>query len=166
MLFPKGESPREAARRRTRTLSIPEVEVKREAATEIEIPIVSEPQPQAQYDHLIGIGQDLFAQGKLHESRAIFEGLVVTAPHEAFHHCMLGTILLAQESFDRAHESFSQAIKLDPLDTAALAYRAEIRMHKHQKKLALADLQKCMAVGKKSDPFVQRAKRLFQLASP
>jgi tetratricopeptide (TPR) repeat protein len=164
MSFPKGERPHTLALRRTKTLSIPEVELKTEAATEVDIPVFPEDEPQVQYDHLVGIGQDLFSKGKLHESRAIFEGLVVAAPSEAFYHCMLGTVWLAQNDFEQALSCFTHCLKLDENNTAALAYRAEIRLHKKQKKLALADLEKVIAIGKKDDPFLLRAKRLHGLA--
>jgi tetratricopeptide (TPR) repeat protein len=57
-----------------------------------------------------------------------------------------------------------EALKLDPEDLAALVYRAEIRLQKKRVRQAIEDLQKAIGLGSSSEPFVDRARRLLQMA--
>ena len=112
---------------------------------------------------MAALGHELFSRGKIAEARVIFEGLAAEAA-DAFVFTMLGTIHLAQNELDKALARFEEALKLDPEDLAALVYRAEIRLQKKRVRQAIDDLQKAIGLGSASEPFVDRARRLLQMA--
>lgn len=112
---------------------------------------------------MAALGHELFSRGKIAEARVIFEGLAAEAA-DAFVFTMLGTIHLAQNELDKALARFEEALKLDPEDLAALVYRAEIRLQKKRVRQAIDDLQKAIGLGSSSEPFVDRARRLLQMA--
>lgn len=109
-------------------------------------------------------GHQLFEQGRLEEARVIFEGLVGVEVKDPFPYTMLGTIFLAFGDHDRALALFEAALTLDPEEIAALVYRGEIRLNRGKLKLALADLSQAAQMGPRDDPFVDRARRLLELA--
>jgi tetratricopeptide (TPR) repeat protein len=119
--------------------------------------------PQESAD-LAAFGHKLFEMGKLDEARVIFEKLVAADPRDGFVHTMLGTVYLALNSQDRALALFQAALKIDPDDLAAVVYRGEIRLNRGKVKSALEDLQRALGLGRESDPFVERAKRLIRMA--
>lgn len=123
------------------------------------------PAPEAQQAHadMAALGHELFSRGKIAEAKVIFEGLATNAA-DAFVFTMLGTIHLAQNELDKALARFEEALKLDPEDLAALVYRAEIRLQKKRVRQAIDDLQKAIGLGSSSEPFVDRARRLLQMA--
>ena len=85
-------------------------------------------------------------------------------PRESFPFTMLGTVYLAMELPDRALALFESALELDKGDVAASVYRGELRLRRGKVRPALADLERAVAGGDASDPFVQRGKRLLQEA--
>ncbi|MFT3838005.1 MAG: tetratricopeptide repeat protein [Myxococcaceae bacterium] len=111
------------------------------------------------------MGHQLFEAGRIDEARVIFEGLVATHAKDAFPYTMLGTIYLAQGELDRASKLFSAALVLDPADSAAAVYKAEIRLHRGNSRSAVATLVR-VAKGDKADPFVRRARKLLKLLEP
>lgn len=121
--------------------------------------------PEAEHARadMAALGHELFSRGKIAEARVIFEGLAAEAA-DAFVFTMLGTIHLAQNELDKALARFEEALKLDPEDLAALVYRAEIRLQKKRVRQAIDDLQKAIGLGSSSEPFVDRARRLLQMA--
>ncbi len=123
------------------------------------------PAPEAEHARadMAALGHELFSRGKIAEARVIFEGLAAEAA-DAFVFTMLGTIHLAQNELDKALARFEEALKLDPEDLAALVYRAEIRLQKKRVRQAIDDLQKAIGLGSSSEPFVDRARRLLQMA--
>ena len=123
------------------------------------------PSPEAEHARadMAALGHELFSRGKIAEARVIFEGLAAEAA-DAFVFTMLGTIHLAQNELDKALARFEEALKLDPEDLAALVYRAEIRLQKKRVRQAIDDLQKAIGLGSSSEPFVDRARRLLQMA--
>lgn len=120
---------------------------------------------QARFD-MAALGHELFSRGKIAEAKVIFEGLAANAAEAAdgFAFTMLGTIHLAQNELDRALTRFEEALRIDPNDLAALVYRGEIRLQKKRVRQAVDDLQKAIGLGEAGEPFVDRAKRLLQLA--
>lgn len=109
-------------------------------------------------------GHHLFERGQLDEARAVFEKIVGLGVEEAFPHTMLGTIYLASGSPDRALALFEAALALDDTDLAARVYRAEIRLNAGRIDEATEDLDQAIEQGLAEDPFVDRAKRLKQMA--
>lgn len=112
---------------------------------------------------MAALGHELFSRGKVAEAKVIFEGLAANTV-DAFVFTMLGTIHLAQNELDRALGRFEEALKLDPQDLAALVYRAEIRLQKKKVRQAIDDLQRAIGMGSDNEPFVDRARRLLQMA--
>lgn len=161
-LQPEGEEPRteeidlsEARRSKKRTKSgsqFARVTLSDEAAS-----------PDQAHADMAALGHELFSRGRIAEARVIFEGLAASAA-DAFVFTMLGTIHLAQNELDKALHRFEEALKLDPSDLAALVYRAEIRLQKKRVRQAIEDLQRAIGLGGGDEPFVDRARRLLQLA--
>ena len=114
---------------------------------------------------LANMGHQLFEAGKVDEARVIFEGLVATRAKESFPYTMLGTIYLAKGELEKASKLFSAALVLDPKDTAATVYKAEIRLHRGPSRSAVAALAR-VAEGDREDPFVRRARKLLKLLEP
>lgn len=118
----------------------------------------------AGFSDLAALGHELFTSGRVQEARAIYEGLIVSRPDDAFAHTMLGTIYLALEELDRALELFEVALRCDPNDLAALVYRGEIRMTKKKGHKAIEDFERALRLGAADDPFTERAHRLLKMA--
>jgi tetratricopeptide (TPR) repeat protein len=121
------------------------------------------PETDVARSDMAALGHELFSRGKVAEARVIFEGLALEAV-DAFVFTMLGTIHLAQNELDKALTCFEQALTIDQDDLAALVYRAEIRIQKRRPRQAIDDLQKAIGLGQSSEPFVDRARRLLQIA--
>jgi len=109
-------------------------------------------------------GHRLFEEGHWDEARQVFERLVSSGVTDAFPHSMLGTIYLAQGKLDRALALFEAALALDPKDLAARVYRAELWINSGNTKPALTDLLQIVARGPVTEPFVERAHRLIEIA--
>lgn len=112
---------------------------------------------------MLALGHDLFVAGKVTEAQVVFEGILTQCPH-AFAYAMLGIIHLTQGDVDRALIRFDDALRLKPNDLASLVYRAELRLTRKRKALALNDLQRAVKIGPSSNPFVKRARKLLVLA--
>lgn len=110
------------------------------------------------------LGHELFTRGRVSEAKAIFEGLVVSAPDDSFAKTMLGTICLSLSDYDRALELFEEALALDPCDVPALVYRGELRLEKKKHKGAASDFERALELGEPGDPFLERAARLLKIA--
>ncbi len=109
-------------------------------------------------------GHQLFESGRLDEARVVFEGLVGLDVADAFPHTMLGTVYLAMGRPDRAAALFDAALAIDRDDLAARVYRAELRLQAGEGRRALQTLHSVVEDGPPGDPFVERAKRLLELA--
>ncbi len=188
--FPKGEPPR-AVRPGPRTITelvavtveadadgplprpTPQVSFPREAerTEEVALPegtlqqVVKKKKTQEEAIDLATMGHQLFEAGRVDEAQVIFEGLVATRAKESFPYTMLGTIYLAQGHLEKASKLFSAALVLDPSDTAAIVYKAEIRLHRRPSRTAVAALTR-VAQGDREDPFVRRARKLLKLLDP
>ncbi|MDP2276225.1 MAG: tetratricopeptide repeat protein [Archangium sp.] len=122
-----------------------------------------DPAEQAFVD-LTRLGHEAFEAGRADEARVIFESLVALGRRDPFAHTMLGTILLGGNALDGALEQFEAALAIDPDDLAALVYRGEIRLSRRKVARAVEDLERAVALGHASDPFVARARKLLTLA--
>jgi cytochrome c-type biogenesis protein CcmH/NrfG len=121
------------------------------------------PEQDSAHADMAALGHELFSRGRVAEAKVIFEGLAANAA-DAFTFTMLGTIHLAQNELDKALGRFEEALKIDPDDLAALVYRAEIRLQKKRFRQAVDDLQRAVSLGAAGEPFVDRARRLMQMA--
>ncbi|MCU0699710.1 MAG: tetratricopeptide repeat protein [Myxococcaceae bacterium] len=121
------------------------------------------PEQNEAHADMAALGHELFSRGRVAEAKVIFEGLAANAA-DAFTFTMLGTIHLAQNELDKALGRFEEALQLDPDDLAALVYRAEIRLQKKRFRQAIDDLQRAVGLGSAGEPFVDRARRLLQMA--
>jgi cytochrome c-type biogenesis protein CcmH/NrfG len=121
------------------------------------------PEQREAHADMAALGHELFSRGRVAEAKVIFEGLAANAA-DAFTFTMLGTIHLAQNELDKALGRFEEALELDPEDLAALVYRAEIRLQKKRFRQAVDDLQRAIGLGRSGEPFVDRARRLLQVA--
>jgi tetratricopeptide (TPR) repeat protein len=142
------------SRRRSRSGSQPRVTLSEE---------MKAPEQDEARAGMAALGHELFSLGRVAEAKVIFQGLATSAS-DAFTFTMLGTIHLAEGEHDRALACFEQALVIDPEELAALVYRAEIRLHKKRFRQALDDLQRAEVLGPPDEPFVERARRLMQLA--
>jgi tetratricopeptide (TPR) repeat protein len=141
-------------RRRTRSGSMPRVTLSDEHPDDVAQGLSA----------LAQLGHELFVAGRVQESKAVFEGLVVSNPEDAFAHTMLGTISLALHDVDRALSLFEAALAVEPGDLAALVYRGEIRLNRKKYVKAMADFERALALGSPDDPFTDRARRLLKMA--
>ena len=116
------------------------------------------------FSDLAALGHELFTAGRVQEARAVYEGLIVSRPSDAFAHTMLGTISLALDDVERALQLFEVALRIDPDDLAALVYRGEIRLTRKKPMKAIEDLERALRIGDPEDPFTERAHRLLRMA--
>ncbi len=93
-------------------------------------------------------GYSLYKEGRFHDSRVIFEGLVMANPYDAYFHCMLGSVYQQLDLKEEASEEYSTAIELDEEHLHAYVNRGEIRLENGEVKLAIKDL----ATALKLDP--------------
>lgn len=131
-----------------------------EAAGEAEAPVVDEARLKQLED--IGAGKSTWAEtmgitrteaygmahaaqrfldlGQTDRARNIVEGLVVLNPHDAYFHAFLGALKGQKGDEDGALECYSNAIRLDDKNLAAVLNRAELYLGKGELEPAIADL--------------------------
>lgn len=103
----------------------------------------------------------LFEQGKYDEAQAIFEGLVISNPYDAYFHSMLGAIYARKDMQEEAAEEYSISIELDPDNIIPYVSRAEILLQHGEFQLAMGDLKKAIDLDPKGeDPSGLRARAL------
>ena len=107
------------------------------------------------------LGYTQFEQGRYKEAQAIFEGLVVSNPYDAYFHTVLGSIYARTDRSTDAAEEYSLAIELDPDNIAARTNRAELLLQHGEFKMALDDLKAAIDLDKTgNDPNAARARAL------
>ncbi len=74
------------------------------------------------------VGCDLAAQGRLEESRVIFEGLVAGNPHDTGSQAALGTVYQKLGREEDARAAYDAALVADPKNPVALSNRGELRL--------------------------------------
>ena len=119
---------------------------------------------QRELMEVASLGHGLYEQGRLHEARVVFEGLVAMELREAFPYTVLGAIFLSQGDALRALALFEAALALDGSDPAALCYRGEIRLTLGQRSRGLADLRRAAEVDAPGSPFGVRARAALREA--
>jgi tetratricopeptide (TPR) repeat protein len=97
------------------------------------------------------LGYTQFEQGRYNEARAIFEGLVISNPYDAYFHCMLGAIYARLDMQEEAAEEYTIAIELDPENIAAYVNRAEILLQHGEFEIAMDDLKNAIKLDPKGD---------------
>ena len=107
----------------------------------------------------VAFGQ--FEAGRHDEAQAIFEGLVVSNPYDAYFHSMLGATYVRKNMHAEAAEEFTIAIDLDPDGISPLVSRAEILLQHGEFDAALVDLNAAIALDPDAaDPAGIRARTL------
>jgi Flp pilus assembly protein TadD len=89
-------------------------------------------------------GYSLFQEGRYHDARAIFEGLVVANPYDAYFRCMLGAVYQQLDRVEEAMDEYSTAIELDGEQLHAYVNRGELRMKRGDFSAAMDDLKRAV----------------------
>ncbi|MFT3707187.1 MAG: tetratricopeptide repeat protein [Archangium sp.] len=116
------------------------------------------------FAELTRLGHESFEAGRVDDARTVFESLIALGHNDPFTHTMLGTVHLGAGRLDDALAQFEAALSIDPDDVVALVYRGEIRLSKKKQAAALEDLERAARLGRATDPFVGRAKKLLSMA--
>lgn len=107
------------------------------------------------------LGYMQFEQGRYNDAQAIFEGLIITNPYDAYFHSMLGAIYARKDMQEEAAEEYTIAIELDPENIAAYVNRAEILLQHGEFEIAMDDLKNAIKLDQKGeDPSGIRARAL------
>ena len=115
---------------------------------------------------LLITGYNLFAEGRLEEARAIFEGITILDDKNAYAFSILGAIYERQEQYDIAITRFNQALALYPDDLSALTNRGEIFLKQGKFEEAATDLRKAISLDpSKEHPSANRARLLVALTT-
>lgn len=83
----------------------------------------------------------LYQEGKYHDARTVFEGLVICNPYDAYFHNMLGAVYQQLDMKDEAAEEYTLAIELDSDNLHARVNRGELLLQNGEFDKALDDLK-------------------------
>ncbi len=86
----------------------------------------------------------LYQEGKYHDARTVFEGLVICNPYDAYFHNMLGAVYQQLDMKDEAAEEYTLAIELDSDNLHARVNRGELLLQNGEFDRALDDLKKAI----------------------
>lgn len=86
-------------------------------------------------------GYGLYQEGKYHDARTVFEGLVICNPYDAYFHNMLGAIYQQLDMKEEASEEYTIAIELDGDNLHAHVNRGELLLQNGEFDKALDDLK-------------------------
>lgn len=86
----------------------------------------------------------LYEEGRYHDSRQIWEGLVLSNPYDAYFHTMLGAVYQQLDMREEAAEEYSIAIELDPKYIPPYVNRGELLLLNGEFERALPDLRTAM----------------------
>ena len=89
-------------------------------------------------------GYSLFKEGRYHDARAIWEGLIICNPYDAYFHNMLGATYHQLDMDEEAAEEYSTAIELDEEHLHAYVNRGELLLQNGEFERAQADLRKAI----------------------
>ena len=93
-------------------------------------------------------GYSLYKEGRYHDARIVFEGLIICNPVEAYFHSMLGAVLQQLDHFRQclrcgaAVECYSNAINYDPNHINSYLNRGELYLLAGKFKAAFEDLKR------------------------
>jgi type III secretion system low calcium response chaperone LcrH/SycD len=86
----------------------------------------------------------LYQEGKYHDARTVFEGLVICNPYDAYFHNMLGAVYQQLDMKEEAAEEYTIAIELDGDNLHAHVNRGELLLQNGEFDKALDDLKKAI----------------------
>ncbi len=111
-------------------------------------------------------GYALYQEGRFHDARTVFEGLVICNPYDSYFHNMLGATYQQLDMKDEAVEQFSFAIEMDAENLHAYINRAELLLKNGEFERALTDLKRAVALDPEGkDPAGLRARALAVAAA-
>ena len=111
-------------------------------------------------------GYGLYQEGKFHDARTLFEGLVLCNPYDGYFHNMLGAVYQQLDMEEEALESYNAAVDLDEENLHALVNRGELFLKSGQFDKALDDLYKAVELDPDGqDPAALRARALAMATS-
>ncbi len=106
-------------------------------------------------------GYGLYQEGKYHDARTVFEGLVICNPYDAYFHNMLGAVYQQLDMKDEAAEEYTIALELDPEHLHAYVNRGELLLQNGDFDKALDDLKRAIEMDPDGrDPASLRARAL------
>lgn len=111
------------------------------------------------------VGFRMYENGKYADAEALFRGLIMLEPTEAYYFTALGAVYLAQDIYDGAKVNFDQAILLNPKELAAFVNRGEVHLRMGNIMEAAEDFKSAVDLdpaGK--DPLTVRARVLAAAA--
>lgn len=100
-----------------------------------------------------GVARARMAMGELGTARRLLEELVVAAPFYADAHDLLGRVLVEQGEFAAALESFRIASNLTPGCLLRMQHRGTLAFYRGHKDEAAQQLERTIALGRKSKLF-------------
>jgi len=95
----------------------------------------------AEIASLILLGHSLYEQGKLIESRMIFEGIVLLQPENPYSFAILGGIHQQQHEYELAIECYTKVLLANSRDTYTLMNRGECYLNLGHLQEAATDLK-------------------------
>jgi len=111
-------------------------------------------------------GYKLYNEGRFHDSRKAFEGLVICNPYDAYFHNMLGAVYQQLDMREEANEEYTLSIELDEEHLNANVNRGELRLQDGAFELALEDLKKALQLDPDGEhDSTQRARALAMATS-
>jgi tetratricopeptide (TPR) repeat protein len=111
------------------------------------------------------VGYTLYTKGQYQEATAIFRGLAVIDPGEAYYRLALGTMCLEQDDFEAAEVWLNEAVRLDGKALAAYVNRGELYLRKGMVVEGAQDLARAVELDPEGkDPLTGRARALAAAA--
>ena len=106
-------------------------------------------------------GYSLYQEARYHDSRVIFEGLIICNPYDAYFHSMLGAVYQQLDMKEEAVQEYTTAIDLDDESLHAYVNRGELLLQNGEFDRALDDLKRAIELDPdNSDPASVRARAL------
>lgn len=104
-------------------------------------------------------GYGLLESGKLEDAKAVFEGLLVLDPYDAYFHLVRGSIRQREGELEGAEAAYSRSIEVNPFNASAFANRGEVRVLQGQLVEGAEDLIKATELDPEGEqPATQRAR--------
>ncbi|MBJ80586.1 MAG: hypothetical protein CMH60_04640 [Myxococcales bacterium] len=106
-------------------------------------------------------GYSLYQEARYHDSRAIFEGLIICNPYDDYFHSMLGAVYQQLDMKEEAAQEYTTAIDLDDESLHAYVNRGELLLQNGEFDRALDDLKRAIELDPDNqDPASVRAQAL------
>jgi Flp pilus assembly protein TadD len=115
---------------------------------------------------LLLAGHNFFAQGRIEEATAIFEGMALLDPNNPYVNNVLGSIYQQTSQYEKAILRYSIALNIFPNDIGALTNRGEIYLTLGKFEDAARDLRKAVELDpSKKHPSANRARLLVSFVA-